>query len=524
MSEKPLVRSPENSHGVSHLFVSQARQARISPTGMANKKTERNQVQETKNQDSHTKSVDSSGLQDVVRLESQGPDRGVKSGHGGREAAEHRKVDLKKLQEDPGELSVEEFDIVIANVVPKQSGVVLLPEQRVDADPLDKIHHNVRPQAERVGGCQAPGNDTWNGDLAVAEETQYLHLDCNLLVGVLVTDAPHDGHAEQPGGAIAKAHLLAQVVRTVEEITVQPTLKLCGVQGRYPARYVACNASLVDSLDPSSLLDVVDEFDGLVDVHHVDRRGQGSMNSGSTELGGLVRLWRNCRGDALVIRSSFTTQNFCVRRKKSRGGCKCSGVGILSVSVNRQLRIYVAARDSSCLWKGRMHSLAATITVVPSMDWVASIKVPAPVRMISSYIENFWYPRGHAEHMESEEELHEYLLSTASTHGFNSTEDYDKALNKAKSILAISHRVVFTHGDFKAHNILVDDEGHLSGFLDWESAGWCPEYWEFTTAMRFGRNSWWYQVALSLGGNQYLTELECDVALNSLTVDSYIGM
>ncbi|KMU85035.1 hypothetical protein CIHG_02818 [Coccidioides immitis H538.4] len=86
------------------------------------------------------------------------------------------------------------------------------------------------------------------------------------------------------------------------------------------------------------------------------------------------------------------------------------------------------------------------------------------------------------------------------------------------------HRIVFTHGDFKAHNILVDDDGHLSGFLDWESAGWYPEYWEFTTAMRFGKDSWWFQVASWMGGAQYLDELESDVALNLLTVDSYIAL
>jgi hypothetical protein len=33
---------------------------------------------------------------------------------------------------------------------------------------------------------------------------------------------------------------------------------------------MACNASLVNSLDPESLLDVVNEFDGLVDVHTVE--------------------------------------------------------------------------------------------------------------------------------------------------------------------------------------------------------------------------------------------------------------
>lgn len=42
-----------------------------------------------------------------------------------------------------------------------------------------------------------------------------------------------------------------------------------------------------------------------------------------------------------------------------------------------------------------------------------------------------------------------------------------------------TYRVLSTHADFKGHNILISDDGHLSGFLDWE----------FTTAMRFGRDS-----------------------------------
>ena len=86
-------------------------------------------------------------------------------------------------------------------------------------------------------------------------------------------------------------------------------------------------------------------------------------------------------------------------------------------------------------------------------------------------------------------------------HRFASTEEYQKTPALAMKILDMAHRVVFTHGDFKAHNILVDDEGHISGFLDWECTGWYPEYWEFATAMRFGRNSWRYQVASILGGD-----------------------
>ncbi|EEH05275.1 conserved hypothetical protein [Histoplasma capsulatum G186AR] len=124
----------------------------------------------------------------------------------------------------------------------------------------------------------------------------------------------------------------------------------------------------------------------------------------------------------------------------------------------------------------------------------------------------------------NEKELTKYLLSAASAHGFKSRAEYDAAWIRAERIDQHPHRVTFTHGDFKAHNILVNDDGHLSGFLDWESGGWCPEYWEFTTAMRFGRNSWWYQVAMWMGGDQYMKELDADVAVNLLTVDSYIGM
>ncbi|RMJ29007.1 Phosphotransferase enzyme family [Aspergillus sp. HF37] len=119
----------------------------------------------------------------------------------------------------------------------------------------------------------------------------------------------------------------------------------------------------------------------------------------------------------------------------------------------------------------------------------------------------------------NEGEFHEYLLSPCSVHGFDSTAEYEETLLCAKSIRQRQHRIAFTHGDFKAHNILVSDDGHLSGFLDWESASWYPEYWEFTTAMRFGRNSWWYHVAQWMGGGQYLEELDSDIALNLLTVD-----
>ncbi|XRM41001.1 hypothetical protein ABZX51_004301 [Aspergillus tubingensis] len=57
------------------------------------------------------------------------------------------------------------------------------------------------------------------------------------------------------------------------------------------------------------------------------------------------------------------------------------------------------------------------------------------------------------------------------------------------------HRPVFTHGDLQPKNIMVERLGVRDGcpefkitLLDWEGAGWFPEYWEFcnaTIACRF---------------------------------------
>jgi hypothetical protein len=39
----------------------------------------------------------------------------------------------------------------------------------------------------------------------------------------------------------------------------------------------------------------------------------------------------------------------------------------------------------------------------------------------------------------------------------------------------------FTHGDLSSYNVLVRD-GCIVGIIDWEMAGWYPQYWEYTSA------------------------------------------
>ncbi|KAI0684017.1 kinase-like domain-containing protein [Cerioporus squamosus] len=49
----------------------------------------------------------------------------------------------------------------------------------------------------------------------------------------------------------------------------------------------------------------------------------------------------------------------------------------------------------------------------------------------------------------------------------------------AAPVRAKQHRICFTHADLHGGNILVKDN-RLAGIIDWDQAGWYPEYWELT--------------------------------------------
>ncbi|PQE32342.1 kinase-like domain protein [Rutstroemia sp. NJR-2017a WRK4] len=58
-------------------------------------------------------------------------------------------------------------------------------------------------------------------------------------------------------------------------------------------------------------------------------------------------------------------------------------------------------------------------------------------------------------------------------------------LSDVKEVVAfhesVKHPPVLTHGDLSSFNILVRDD-EVVGIIDWETAGWLPYYWEYTTA------------------------------------------
>ena len=56
--------------------------------------------------------------------------------------------------------------------------------------------------------------------------------------------------------------------------------------------------------------------------------------------------------------------------------------------------------------------------------------------------------------------------------------------NQLLDMLPQSERSVFTHADIAPRNVMVDEQKNVTGILDWESAGWYPEYWEYAQIMR----------------------------------------
>ncbi|OQD68439.1 hypothetical protein PENDEC_c035G04615 [Penicillium decumbens] len=78
---------------------------------------------------------------------------------------------------------------------------------------------------------------------------------------------------------------------------------------------------------------------------------------------------------------------------------------------------------------------------------------------------------------DSEQQFHEFILGDIRESAPDLLRDI------AKSALMDNHEIVFTHSDFAPRNVLVQGD-RVTAILDWEYAGWYPEYWEYTQALR----------------------------------------
>ncbi|PGH11071.1 hypothetical protein AJ79_05113 [Helicocarpus griseus UAMH5409] len=107
---------------------------------------------------------------------------------------------------------------------------------------------------------------------------------------------------------------------------------------------------------------------------------------------------------------------------------------------------------------------------------------------------------------------------------YNSVEEFNDDLtqkvfniqeHKSKQPIATLYRkkydVCFTHSDLHNTNILVQN-GQLSGLIDWENAGFKPEYWEFVRAMwPYGGDKRLTSIFRMAFGNKYDAEWEAEV-------------
>ena len=59
---------------------------------------------------------------------------------------------------------------------------------------------------------------------------------------------------------------------------------------------------------------------------------------------------------------------------------------------------------------------------------------------------------------------------------------HDEYCSMLLSMQRCNHKIVLTHGDFHPRNIIVKDDVVIA-IIDWEFAGWYPEYWEYVKAL-----------------------------------------
>lgn len=57
---------------------------------------------------------------------------------------------------------------------------------------------------------------------------------------------------------------------------------------------------------------------------------------------------------------------------------------------------------------------------------------------------------------------------------------------------SVSHTPVLTHSDLSSLNILIRDNT-VVGIIDWDTAGWLPYYWEYTTAWHANPQNYFWQ-------------------------------
>lgn len=71
--------------------------------------------------------------------------------------------------------------------------------------------------------------------------------------------------------------------------------------------------------------------------------------------------------------------------------------------------------------------------------------------------------------------------------------------------------LVFTHGDLSSLNILVRED-EVVGIIDWETSGWLPSYWEYTTACQVNPQNYFWRYEI----DKFLDPMPAELAMEKI--------
>lgn len=76
---------------------------------------------------------------------------------------------------------------------------------------------------------------------------------------------------------------------------------------------------------------------------------------------------------------------------------------------------------------------------------------------------------------------------------------------------------IFTHGDLSSLNVLVRRD-EVVGIVDWETSGWLPSYWEYTTACQVNPQNFFWRDEI----DKFLDPMPAELAMEKIR-QKYFG-
>jgi aminoglycoside phosphotransferase len=219
----------------------------------------------------------------------------------------------------------------------------------------------------------------------------------------------------------------------------------------------------------------------------------------------LSRRFRKPRGGII-----FLSEKYCI---KCRHGVKLSEAHTMQFIAKHTSipvpRIYCAFvhRNQTYIVMERIHGLPAAVGWVRRSE-ESKAKILDQLRSMVLEMRSIPPPEGTGVAEVNGGPLFDYRLPGTTDHvgPFKTIEDFHRYLREGledhpqhlpevRELISrhaeYQSAIAFTHGDLSSLNILVSGD-KVVGIIDWETAGWYPSYWEYTSAWNVNpQNQFW---------------------------------